>query len=362
MQAAIPTIQYILAQGGLPVLMSHLGRPGGERVPNLSLKPVADRLAALLGRDVILTEDCVGPEVERVVKGACKGAVILLENLRFHSGEERNDPEFARQLAAMGTLYVNDAFGTAHRAHASTEGVTHYFANCAAGFLMQKELSYLGDAFASPRLPFVAVVGGAKMSGKIDVIENLTRRADTLLIGGGMAFTFFKAMGIEVGQSLLEEERIEAAKSLLRRAERQNTELLLPVDCVVTREIEAGEELRVVPKDRFPPDLRGVDIGPETREMFRHKIGQCGTALWNGPMGVFEIEAFAEGTRAVATALANATSRGATTIVGGGETAAAVAAYGLTEKVSHVSTGGGASLEFMGGKVLPGVAALPDEA
>ncbi len=361
LRAALPTIEYIVEQDGLPVLMSHLGRPGGERDPRLSLKPVAERLEALVGRDVILTKDCVGPEVEAAVKGARKGTVVLLENLRFHAEEESNDPEFARQLALMGTVYVNDAFGTAHRAHASTEGVVHYFANCAAGFLMQKELSYLGDALADPRPPFVAVMGGAKVSGKIDVIQNLMPRVDTLLIGGGMAFTFFEAMGLEIGRSLLEEDRVEVAGYLLKRAEQEETELLLPVDCVATTEIKEGAASRVVPRDQLPADLEGVDIGPETRAIFSDKIKECGTAVWNGPMGVFEIDAFAEGTKAVAAAFADATSRGATTIVGGGETAAAVAEYGLAEKMSHVSTGGGASLEFMEGKELPGVAALPDE-
>ncbi len=361
LRAALPTVRYILEHGGMPVLMSHLGRPDGQVSPDLSLKPVAVHLEALLGCPVILAPDCVGPEVEAVVKRASPGTVVLLENLRFHPGEEANAPGFACGLVEMGSVYVNDAFGTAHRAHASTEGVTHYFMVCAAGFLMQKEVDYLGAALSDPERPFVAILGGAKISGKIDVIENLLPRVDTLLIGGGMAYTFFKAMGLEVGRSILETARVEVAEALLKRAGAEGVRLLLPADCVVAPEPAEGVETRVALRDRIPEDLEGLDIGPETRTLFAEEILKAKTALWNGPMGVFEVEAFAGGTRAVAQALARATSEGATTVVGGGETAAAVVDYGLVDRLSHVSTGGGASLEFLGGKELPGVEALSDK-
>ncbi len=360
LKAALPTVRYILKQGGLPVLMSHLGRPDGQVVPALSLGPVAKGLEALLECPVVLAPDCVGPEVEALVKRASAGSVVLLENLRFHPEEEANAPGFACELVELGTVYVNDAFGTAHRAHASTEGVTHYFVECAAGFLMQKELDCLGTALSDPERPFVAILGGAKISGKIEVIEALLPRVDTLLIGGGMAYTFFKAMGLEVGRSLLEPARIEVADALLKRAEAEGVRLLLPADCVVAPEPAEGVETRVTPRDGIPEDLEALDIGPETRALFAGEILQAKTAVWNGPMGVSEVSAFSGGTRAVAEALAEATSRGAMTVVGGGETAAAVANYGLADRLSHVSTGGGASLEFLEGKELPGAAALSE--
>jgi len=359
--SALPTIQSILNRGGGPVLMSHLGRPKGAVDPQYSLKPVAVRLQELLGSAVILAPDCVGEETASLVANAPEGSVVLLENLRFHAAEEANDPAFALELSKLGDLYVNDAFGTAHRAHASTEGVTHYFATCAAGLLMQKEIDYLSGALADPERPFTAVLGGAKVSGKIDVIENLMPRVNTLLVGGGMAFTFFKAMGLEIGKSLLEEDRIPVAEGLLKRAEESDVKLVLPVDTVTVEELEKGAPTQIVKCDAIPADREGADIGPETRALFAEVLVSSKTVVWNGPMGVFEIEALAEGTKAVAAALAEATEQGATTIIGGGETAAAVAKFGLADRVSHVSTGGGASLEFLEGKELPGVEALTDK-
>lgn len=362
LRASLPTIRHILDQGGHPVLMSHLGRPNGQVVPALSLKPVAEALQLLLGRDVIMAPDCVGPQTASVVKSVPQGSVVLLENLRFHPEEEDNAPGFAMQLAELADVFVNDAFGTAHRAHASTEGVTHYFVACAAGLLLQKELDYLGGALAEPERPFVAIMGGAKISGKIDVIEQLFSKVDTLLIGGGMAFTFFKAMGLEIGNSLLEEDRIEVAANLIQRAKEEGINLLLPVDTVVAADMAEGVPTQIVSKDAIPADLEGFDVGPETRALFTEEIKKAKTVIWNGPLGVSEIYSFSQGTRAIAQALVDATEKnGAITIVGGGETAAAVASFGVAEKLSHVSTGGGASLEFLEGKTLPGVAALSDK-
>jgi phosphoglycerate kinase len=362
LRASLPTIQHILDLGGHPVLMSHLGRPKGEAVPGLSLKPVAEALQLLLGREVIMAPDCIGPQTASVVKSAPDGAVVLLENLRFHPEEEDNAPGFSMQLAELGDVYVNDAFGTAHRAHASTEGVTHYFVDCAAGLLLQKELDYLGAALAEPEKPFVAIMGGAKISGKIDVIEHLFSKVDTLLIGGGMAFTFFKAMGLEIGNSLLEEDRVEVAAKLIQRAKDEGIKLLLPMDTVVAADMAEGVPTQIVARDQIPADLEGFDVGTETRALFVEEVKKAKTVIWNGPLGVSEIYSFSLGTRAVAQALVEATENGATTIVGGGETAAAVADFGAAEKLSHVSTGGGASLEFLEGKTLPGVAALSDKA
>ena len=361
LRASLPTIQYIIEHGGIPVLMSHLGRPGGKVLPEASLRPVASRLGELLGGDVTMADDCVGDAVEALVKNASAGDVVLLENLRYHAEEEANDPAFARALGELGDVYVNDAFGTAHRAHASTEGVTHHFVTCAAGFLVQKELDYLGQALADPKRPFVAIMGGAKISGKIDVIENLLPRVDALLIGGGMAYTFYKAMGLEIGKSLLDVERLGVAEMLLQRASANDLNLVLPVDCVVASELKEGAQTTVVPRDAIPAELQGLDIGPETRRLFADEILKAKTVVWNGPVGVFEMKPFDEGTRAIADALVAATENGATTVIGGGETAAAVAGFGLADKVSHVSTGGGASLEFLEGKELPGVAALTDK-
>lgn len=360
LRASLPTIRHILDAGGQPVLMSHLGRPDGEVVSELSLKPVAEALQVLLGREVLLSPDCVGEATNSLVKRAPEGSVILLENLRFHADEEKNAPGFATQLSELGDVYVNDAFGSAHRGHASTEGVTHYFVECAAGLLMQKELDYLGTALADPARPYVAIMGGAKISGKIDVIENLFSKVDALLIGGGMAFTFFKAMGLEIGKSLLEEDRVGVAAHLLKRAEDEDVDLVLPTDTVVAAEMTEGVPVQIVPRDQIPADLEGFDIGTETRKRFADVVLSAKTVVWNGPLGVCEIFSFSKGSRSVAEALVTATARGATTIVGGGETAAAMADFGVAEKLSHVSTGGGASLEFLEGQTLPGVAALSD--
>lgn len=357
-RSAVPTLQYILERGGVPILMSHLGRPKGRVVPELSLKPAAVRLGELMGREVVMAPECVGPEVEAIAKRA--DGVVMLENLRFHAAEEANDPEFARRLCELGSAYVNDAFGTAHRAHASTEGVTHHFVDCAAGFLMQRELDSLESALSAPARPFVAVLGGAKISGKIDVIQHLLTLVDTLLIGGGMAYTFYKAMGLEIGRSLLEADRVGMAEVLLRRAADAEVRLLLPTDCVVAPESRDDSATKVVPRDEIPPDLEGFDIGPETRSVFSNEILNAGSVVWNGPMGVSEVPAFAAGTSAVAYAVAKASSQGANTLAGGGETVAALTACGLADRLGHVSTGGGAFLEFLEGRRLPGVAALAD--
>lgn len=360
-RAALRTIRRTIEAGAITVLGSHLGRPKGKRRPEMSLAPVAKRLGELLGREVRLAPDCVGPEVEALVRSARPGDVILLENLRFHPEEEANDDGFAQKLAALAEVYVNDAFGTAHRAHASTAGVTKYLQPCAAGYLMRKELEFLGKALEDPEPPFVAIIGGAKLSGKIKVIPNLLGRVDALLIGGGMAYTFYKAMGLEVGRSLWEEDRVELARSLLEEsAKRPGLRFLLPDDVVIAQVKEVGAPTRIVPRDGIPPDWEGLDIGPQTRERFAEVVRGARTVVWNGPMGVFEIPPFDEGTNAMARALAEATDAGATTIIGGGDSASAIKKAGLAERVSHVSTGGGASLEFLEGKELPGVAALTD--
>lgn len=360
-RAALPSIKKIIADGGKAVLCSHLGRPKGQRVDALSLRPVARRLSELLGQPVKFADDCIGPRVLEMKRSLKAGEVLLLENLRFHKEETANDPEFARQLAEGCDLYVNDAFGTAHRAHASTVGVTMYFDQCAAGYLMQKELKYLGMALENPQRPFVTVLGGAKISGKIDVIHNLMDKADALLIGGGMIFTFFKAQGREIGKSLLEEDRVEMARDILQQAEKSACKIVLPRDVLVADKFEEGANTRVVDVDHIPADWLGVDVGPATIEEFKNILNGARTVVWNGPMGVFEIPAFAKGTEAIARHLAEITRKGAITIVGGGDSAAAVKKFGLSDQLSHVSTGGGASLEFLEGKELPGVAALTDK-
>ena len=341
-------------------MMSHLGRPKGQAKPEFSLKPVATRLGELVDANVKFAPDCIGDQVESIVDNLEDGDVVLLENLRFHAEEEKNKPEFAKQLSELGDIYVNDAFGSAHRAHASTEGVTKYIDTCAAGYLMVKELDYLGKAIAEPKRPFTAILGGAKISGKIDVIENLLPKVDTLIIGGGMAYTFYKAKGYEIGTSLLEEDKIELAKEILKKAESSKAKLQLPVDVIVAPEFKDDSPSEVVDVNKMPAEKMGLDIGPKTIEMFTGIIKESKTVVWNGPMGVFEFPNFAKGTNAVSQALASATAEGAITVIGGGDSASAIKKAGLSDKVSHVSTGGGASLEFLEGKELPGVAALSD--
>lgn len=358
--AALPTIKKIINDGGKAILMSHLGRPKGEKKAEFSLKPAALRLSELLDKDVRFAPDCIGEEVKAIVGALKNGDVLLLENLRFHNAETKNDPEFSKQLAELGDVYINDAFGSAHRAHASTEGVTKFITTCASGYLMQKELDYLGKAIADPVRPFTAILGGAKISGKIDVIENLLPKVDTLIIGGGMAYTFFKAMDYEIGKSLLEEDRIEMAKAILEKAENTAIKFLLPTDVVVANEFSNDSPKQTVDIDMIPSDKMGMDIGSKSTSLFVEEILNSKTIIWNGPMGVFEFDNFAAGTNAVAEALVKATEKGAVTIIGGGDSAAAIKKAGLAEKVSHVSTGGGASLEFLEGKVLPGVVALND--
>ncbi len=312
----------------------------------------------MLGKKVTLAPDCVGEEVKSLVEKMNSGDVLMLENLRFHEEEEKNDEVFSKKLSELGDVYVNDAFGSAHRAHASTEGVTKFMSKCASGYLMQKELDYLGAAIANPQRPFTAVLGGAKISGKIDVISNLLSKVDKLLIGGGMAFTFLKAQGKEIGKSLLEEDKIDLAKDVLEKAKKTNVKFMLPVDYVVADEFKNDSPSKVVLADAIPSDKMGLDIGPETIKLFMRELESSKTIVWNGPMGVFEMDNFAKGTFAIAQVLADVTAQGAITIIGGGDSAAAISKAGLDDKVSHVSTGGGASLEFLEGKILPGVNAL----
>jgi len=355
-RAALPTLTYLLEHGAAVILMSHLGRPKDAPDPKYAMDPVGVKLSELLARPVKKLDDCVGPAVEAAVQTMQPGEVILLENTRFHKEEKKNDPAFAAQLAALGQIYVNDAFGSAHRAHASTAGVTDTLRPAVAGFLLEKELEYLGGALANPTHPFLAIMGGAKISDKIAVIESLLSKVDSLLIGGGMANTFFVAQGYEVGNSLVEDEAIEVAKKLLaEHAEK----LILPVDCTVASEFKAEAEAKVVPVDEVPAGWMILDIGPATIAHFANRLAAAKTVVWNGPMGVFEMPRFAEGTFAIAKALAGLSD--ATTIIGGGDSAAAAEQSGLAEKMSHISTGGGASLEFLEGKTLPGVAALDDK-
>lgn len=359
LKESLPTIKYLKEQGAKVILMSHLGRPDGKRVAELSLRPVADALATLLGAPVAFAEDCVGPAAEKAVAAMKSGDVLLLENLRFHAEEEDNAPAFAQQLAALADVYVNDAFGTAHRAHASTEGITKFVSQAASGYLMKKELDFLGGALADPRRPFVAIIGGSKVSGKIDVIKHLLPQVDTLLIGGGMTYTFLKAQGLEVGKSIVENDKLDLARALMAEA---GTKLVLGTDFVVTDKLDFKARtvgaIKTVAKDAIPADWEAVDAGPQTVAAFSKILLNAKTIIWNGPVGVFEIDATAKGTIAIAEALAQATAAGATTIIGGGDSASAVKKAGVASKVSHVSTGGGASLEFLEGKVLPGVAAL----
>lgn len=353
-RAALPTIEYLRRQGARVILVSHLGRPDGQVNEALRMVPVARRLSELLGEPVRTVTTCVGPEAEQAAAALEDGDVLLLENVRFYAGEQRNDAEFTRQLAGLADAFVNDAFGTAHRAHASTVGVAKLLP-AAAGFLMQREIEFLGRLLELPERPFLSLLGGAKVSDKIGVIRNLMPRVDTIAIGGGMAYTFLKAQGLEVGRSLLDEERVGLARQLMDEAAGQGVELLLPVDVVVANDFKADADRQVVAVEDIPPDWQGLDIGPRTRKLFAQAIGKAKTIVWNGPMGVFEWDAFAEGTRDVARAMADST---AITIIGGGDSAAAVEQEGLADRISHVSTGGGAALEFLEGKQLPGIAAL----
>lgn len=359
-RAALPTIEHCIDRGAILVLASHLGRPKGKPNPDFSLAPASEHLSKLLGREVKFTHDCIGEEVEQTVDAARPGDTILLENLRFHPEEEANDPAFAGKLAALADVYVNDAFGSAHRAHASTEGVTRFMKKAAAGFLMEKELHYLGDALENPERPFVAILGGAKVSDKIKVIENLLGKVDRLLIGGAMMFTFLKSLGKDIGKSLCEEDQLDLARSLLARSEKESGEsiILLPADAVASTGLDDEDSAHTVPAGEIPDEEMGLDIGPQTRARYSEIVRGARTVVWNGPMGVFETEAFAEGTMAVAHAVADSD---AVSVIGGGDSAAAVAKAGVVERVTHVSTGGGASLEFLAGLKLPGVAALSDK-
>jgi phosphoglycerate kinase len=354
-RAALPTIQHLSDAGAIVILCSHLGRPKGKPDSKFSLAPVAERLAQLLHRPVRAASDCVGDDVAAQVAAMQPGDVLVLENLRFHAGEEANDPGFARQLASLADVYINDAFGSAHRAHASTAGVAE-LVPAAAGLLMEKELRFLGEALAEPARPFVAILGGAKVSDKIAVIERLLEKVDSLLIGGGMANTFLKAQGKEIGTSLVEEEKLDMARTLLARG---GSKLIIPIDVVVADRFEPDAAHRTVDVDAVPPDWKILDIGPQTIDLFGAQLRGARTVVWNGPMGVFEMEPFAVGTFAVARILA--ALEGATTIIGGGDSAAAIEKAGMTDRVTHVSTGGGASLEFLEGKELPGVAVLPEQ-
>ncbi len=359
-KAALPTIHYLLDHGAAVILMSHLGRPDGKVVEQLRLTPVALRLSELLGKPVQTAADCVGPEVEAQAKALRPGQVLLLENLRFHKEEEKNNPDFARQLASLGEIYVNDAFGTAHRAHASTEGVTHYLPGV-AGFLMEKEINFLGSALQDPRQPFAAIIGGAKVSDKIAVLERLIGMVDTLLIGGGMANTFLKAEGYEIGDSLFEAGKVDVARDLIEKAHQRGLKFLLPRDVVVADRFAADATHKVVACDQVQPGWRILDIGPETVTAFREALAAAQTIVWNGTLGVAEMPAFAKGTDAIIEILVERTAAGATTIIGGGDSAAAVEQAGAADRMTHVSTGGGASLEFLEGRVLPGVAALQEK-
>ena len=353
-RSAVPTIQYLREQGAAVILCSHMGRPKGKVAEDLRLNVVAERLSELLGVNVVKTDDCIGADVRAAVAGMSPGDVLLLENLRFHAAEEKNDPEFAKQLADLADVYVNDAFGTAHRAHASTEGVTAYLPSV-AGFLVEKEIQFIGSAVQNPKRPFVAILGGAKISDKIGVIENLLTKAETVLIGGGMANTFLKAKGFEMADSLVEESSVELAGELMAKA---GAALLVPVDVVVADAFSAEANHKIVPADGVEAGWRVLDIGPKTVQLYAAKVASAGTVVWNGPMGVFEMAPFAAGTFGVAQALA---ASSAVTIIGGGDSAAAVEQAGLADKMSHISTGGGASLEFLEGKELPGIAALDDK-
>ena len=358
-KAALPTIQYLIGENAAVILMSHLGRPGGQPDAEYTLKPVADRLSQLLGTDVFFaaSDSVVDDEVRKKAGQLKGGQVMLLENVRFRKEETKNGEEFAKELASLADIFVNDAFGTAHRAHASTAGIASYLP-AVSGFLIEKELEFLGNAVENPQRPFVAIMGGAKVSDKISVIRNLLNKVDVLIIGGGMAYTFFKSMGYEIGTSILDADSVDLAKDLIREAEEKKVRFLLPVDVVCGKEFKNDTETGVYKAEEMPSDMMGLDIGPETAAIYKEEILKAKTVVWNGPMGVFEMENFARGTLAVAEAMAQSE---AVTVIGGGDSAAAVTQFGLASEMSHISTGGGASLEFLEGKELPGVAVLEDK-
>lgn len=360
-RAALPTIRDLTSKGAKVILVSHFGRPKGKVVESMRLTPVAKRLSEKLGKDVIKCDDCIGDEVAAKIAAMQNGQVALLENVRFYDGEESNDPEFAKKLAANADLYVNDAFGTAHRAHASTAGVTEYLSPSVAGLLIEKELKYLQSTVDNPQRPLAAIVGGSKVSSKIGVIETLLDKVDKIFIGGGMIFTFYKARGMSVGGSLVEDDKLDLAKKLEAKAKEKGVEFLLPTDVIVADKFAADANTQTVSVDNIPDGWMGLDIGPDSVKTFQDALADCKSVIWNGPMGVFEMEAFAKGTEAIAHTLAGLTDKGCITIIGGGDSVAAVEKVGLADKMSHISTGGGASLELLEGKTLPGIAAL-DEA
>lgn len=357
-KAVLPTVNFVIEHGGKVILMSHLGRPKGKVAPEFSLEPVAKRLVELLGKDVIMAPDCVGDEVKAIVSKMKEGDIVLLENLRFHAEEEENDPDFAKKLAELADVYINDAFGAAHRAHASTAGLTKYVSQAAAGFLMQKEIEYISDAIENPRRPFVAILGGAKVSDKIGVIENIMKKADAIIIGGAMAYTFLKAQGMRVGNSLVEDDKLDLAKEILKKSQDSHVPLYLPIDHVIADKFAADANVRIVKRGGIPDGWEGMDIGPATVEKYKGVLEGAKTIIWNGPVGVFEFDAFAKGSFAIAKILAESD---ATTIIGGGDCVAAVQKSGYADKITHISTGGGASLELMEGRELPGIAALSDK-
>lgn len=358
---ALPSINYVIENGGLLILMSHFGRPKSADDKEFSLKIVADYLATKVSTKVHFAEDCIGEKASNAINSANSGEIVLLENVRFHKGETKNDPEFSKALASLGDVFVNDAFGSSHRAHSSVAGITDFVQPAAAGFLLEKEIKYLSESVNSPKRPFVAVLGGAKVSDKIPVIENLIDKVDTIIIGGGMTYTFYKAMGLPIGKSILEEDRVALAEELMNKALDKNVKIMLPVDSVVAREFKADAEHKVVDGDGIEDGWMALDIGPKTIENYSKTIAKAGTVIWNGPMGVFEMEAFSKGTFAVAQALADATKKGTISIIGGGDSAAAIKKAGLDKDVTHVSTGGGASLEYLEGKELPGITCLTDK-